>query len=142
MKELLSKKKGLQKEEAILPTKECSTLSQNKVPPKKKKSRMFHIGKALCDLRASINLMPLLMMKKLDDIIVKPARMTLSLEDRSVKTLYGVIKDVLVQVDKFVFPINFVIMDMEEDSKCPLLLGSLSSLQKGQRSTWKQENYY
>jgi len=36
---------------------------------------------------------------------------------------YGVIKDVLVKVDKFTFPVDFVILDMEEDTEVPLILG-------------------
>ena len=35
----------------------------------------------------------------------------------------GIIEDVLVKVDKFIFPIDFVVLDMEEDEKPPLILG-------------------
>jgi len=36
--------------------------------------------------------------------------------------MYGVVKDVLVKVDKFIFPVNFVVMDIEEDKEVPLIL--------------------
>ena len=49
--------------------------------------------------------------------------MTLQLADRSLKFPYGVAEDVLVKVDKFVFPVDFVIMDIEEDLEVPLILG-------------------
>ena len=49
--------------------------------------------------------------------------MTLELLDRSIKYSYGVIKDVFVQVDKFIFPMNFMVMDIEEDKEVPLILG-------------------
>jgi len=49
--------------------------------------------------------------------------MTLQLVDRSIKCPYGVIEDVLVKVDKFTFPLDFVILDMEEETKFPLILG-------------------
>jgi hypothetical protein len=55
------------------------------------------IGRALCDLGASINLMPLSMMKKLNCGEPKPTKMTLTLADRSVTYLYGVLEDVLVK---------------------------------------------
>ncbi|XP_014524457.1 uncharacterized protein LOC106780674 [Vigna radiata var. radiata] len=54
---------------------------------------------------------------------VKPTRMTLQLVYRSVKYPFGVIEDVLVKVDKFTFPVDFVILDMEEDTEVPLILG-------------------
>ena len=43
---------------------------------------------------------------------VKPTSITLSLADRSVKILRGMIKDVLVQVEKFYYPVDFVVVDM------------------------------
>ena len=81
------------------------------------------IGKALIDLGASINLMHLSMLKKIGDLEVKPTRMTLQLTYRSIKCPNGVIEDVLVKVDKFTFLMDFVILDMEEDTKVPLILG-------------------
>ena len=35
----------------------------------------------------------------------------------------GVLEDVLIKVGKFIFPVDFVVMDMEEDTQVPLLLG-------------------
>jgi hypothetical protein len=81
------------------------------------------MGKALLDLGASINLMPLSMLKRIGDLEVKPTRMTLQLANRSLKFPNGVAEDVLVKVDKFVFPVDFVIMDIEEDLEVPLILG-------------------
>jgi len=43
--------------------------------------------------------------------------------DRSIKCPLGVIEDVPVKVDKFYFPANFIVLDMEEDSNVPLILG-------------------
>jgi len=81
------------------------------------------VGRALCDLGASINLMPLSMMKKLGCGEPKPTKMTLTLVDRSVSYPYGVLEDVLVKVNDLLFPVDFVILDMEEDDETPLLLG-------------------
>ena len=52
-----------------------------------------------------------------------PTRMTLQLADRSITRPYGVIKDVMVIVKHFTFPADFVVMDIEEDTKIPLILG-------------------
>ena len=81
------------------------------------------IGKALCYLGASINLMPLSMLKRMGGGKVKPTRMSLTLADLSVKYSYGILEDVLVKVDKFMFSADFVILDMEEDAEVPLLQG-------------------
>ncbi|XP_019451816.1 PREDICTED: uncharacterized protein LOC109353915 [Lupinus angustifolius] len=81
------------------------------------------VGKALLDLGASINLMPLSMLKRIGDLEIKPTRMTLQLADRSIKYPYGVAEDVLVKVDGLVIPVDFFIMDIEEDKDVPLILG-------------------
>ena len=81
------------------------------------------VGKALLELGASINLMPLSILQRIGDLEIKPTRMSLQLANRSVKYPHGVVEDVLVRVDKFMFPTDFVIMDMEEDAEVPLILG-------------------
>nr|KYP77135.1 Retrovirus-related Pol polyprotein from transposon 17.6 [Cajanus cajan] len=80
------------------------------------------IGKALLDLGASINLMPLSMLQRIGDLEVKPTRMTLQLANRSVKYPHGIVEDVLVKVDRLLPPADFVVMDIEEDIDVPLIL--------------------
>ena len=75
------------------------------------------------DLGASINLIPLSMWKKIGDVEVRPTKMTLQLADRSIKYPYGIVEDMIVKVDKFLFLVDFVVMDMEEDVEVPLILG-------------------
>jgi len=48
----------------------------------------------------------------------KPTTVSLQLVDRSIKYPLGVIEDVLVKFDKFYFPADFIVLDMEEDYKC------------------------
>lgn len=121
MKELLNKKMKLNEDEIVALTKECSAILQRKLPPKLKDLDSFTIpcaigsmaiGKALCDLGASINLMPLSILKKLGVGDIKPTRMALQLADQSIKRPYGIMEDALVKVDKFIFPANFVVLDM------------------------------
>ncbi|XP_052723859.1 uncharacterized protein LOC128193791 [Vigna angularis] len=132
MKDLLTKKKKYIEAETIEVQGNCSAIIQKLLPPKFKDPGSFTIpctignlaiGKALIDLGASINLMPLSMFKKIGELDLKPTRMTLQLADRSIKYPHGVVEDVLVKVDKFVFPVDFVIMEMEEDTEVPLILG-------------------
>ncbi|XP_057760431.1 uncharacterized protein LOC130980806 [Arachis stenosperma] len=82
------------------------------------------IPRALCDLRASINLMPLSVMKKLQIEEVKTNRISLQLADLSIKFPVGVVEDLLVKVGPFIFPADFVILDMEEDAKSSIVLGT------------------
>ncbi|XP_073281946.1 uncharacterized protein [Primulina huaijiensis] len=91
---------------------------KNQVP-----DELNETSKALCDLGASINLMHFSVFRKLGLGEPKPTRMSLQLADRSFKYPRGVIEDVLVKVDKFIFPADFVVLDMEEDMEMPLILG-------------------
>ena len=52
-----------------------------------------------------------------------PTAITLQMADRSMAQPEGILEDVLVKVGKFIFPMDFVIMKMEEDTQVPLLLG-------------------
>jgi len=81
------------------------------------------VGKALIELRASINLMPLSMCRRIGELEIMPTRMTLQLADLSITRPYGVVEDVLVKVRQFNFPADFVIMDIEEDVEIPFILG-------------------
>ena len=67
--------------------------------------------------------MSLSMFRRLNLGEVTPTMISLQMADRSIKTPHGICEDVLVRVDKFVFPVDFVILDMEEDEKVPLILG-------------------
>lgn len=49
--------------------------------------------------------------------------MTLQLADRSVKYPRGLVENLLIKVDKFILPVDFVILDMDEDETVPLILG-------------------
>ena len=79
--------------------------------------------KALCDSGASINLMPLFVVKRLSLGELTPTAMTLQMANKIVAHLEGVLEDVLIKVGKFIFLVDFVVMDMEEDTKVPLFLG-------------------
>ncbi|KAL6344263.1 hypothetical protein AAG906_037828 [Vitis piasezkii] len=71
------------------------------------------VEKALLDLGASVNLLPYFVYKQLGLGELKPTSITLSLADRSVKIPRGMIEDVLIQVDKFYYPVDFVVLDLD-----------------------------
>ncbi|KAL6337927.1 hypothetical protein AAG906_005392 [Vitis piasezkii] len=71
------------------------------------------VEKALFDLGASVNLLPYSVYKQLGLGELKPTSITLSLVDRSVKIPRGMIEDVLVQVDKFYYLVDFVVLDTD-----------------------------
>ena len=132
LKELLSNKRKLEEFSTVTLGGECSAVIQNKLPKKLKDPRSFTIPclignlseeRALADLGASINLMPYKIFQKLGLGEPKPTRMSLQLADRSVKFPRGVVEDVLVKVQDFIFPADFVILDMEADVEVPLILG-------------------
>nr|GEW30593.1 reverse transcriptase domain-containing protein [Tanacetum cinerariifolium] len=79
--------------------------------------------KALADLGASINLMPLSVWKKLGLPELISTRMTLELANQAICTPAGIARDVFVPVGKFTFPADFVIVDYESDPRVPLILG-------------------
>nr|GEV76406.1 hypothetical protein [Tanacetum cinerariifolium] len=130
-KALLSNKEKLQ-ELANTPLNEnCSAVILKKLPEKLGDPGKFLIPcgyselkcKALADLRASINLMPLSVWKKLGLPDLIPTRMTLELANRVIYTPDGIARDVFVPIGKFTFPADFVVVDYESDSRVPLILG-------------------
>ncbi|XP_050220298.1 uncharacterized protein LOC126670577 [Mercurialis annua] len=111
----------------------CSSIILNDLLAKLKDPGSFSIPctignmssiNCLCDLVASINLMPLTLFRALcGDQTVKSTSMVLQLADHSLKRPYGIVEDVLVKVDKFIFPVDFVILDYAVDKECPIILG-------------------
>nr|GEZ14996.1 hypothetical protein [Tanacetum cinerariifolium] len=131
LKALLSNKEKLQ-ELANTPLNEnCSAVILKKLPEKHGDPGKFLIPcsfselkcKALADLDASINLMPLSVWKKLGLPELIPTRMTLELANRAICTPDGIVRDIFVPVGKFTFPADFVIVDYESDPRFPLILG-------------------
>ncbi|XP_010523588.2 PREDICTED: uncharacterized protein LOC104801906, partial [Tarenaya hassleriana] len=131
LKDILSKKRTIQ-EETIALNSECSAILKHELPQKMKDPGSFSIPctlgnvsikKALCDLGASVSLMPLSICKMLNIGELKPTRMTLQLADRSIKYPIGILEDVPLKVGNFYVPVDFVVMEMDEDSNIPIILG-------------------
>jgi len=84
------------------------------------------IERALLDLGASVNLLPYSIFQSLNLGELKPTFVTLLLADRSVKVPRGIIEDVLVQIDKFIYLVDFIVLDTQPVEACnsfPVILG-------------------
>ncbi|XP_015168703.1 uncharacterized protein [Solanum tuberosum] len=134
VKDVVANKNRLTEYATVTLTEECISRIQNRLPIKLKDPRSFtvqiQIGKCveargLCDLGASINLMPTSMFLKLGLGKPNPTTIMLQLADRSMSRPDGVIEDILVQVGTLIFPVDFVILDFELDPNVPFILGRL-----------------
>ena len=122
LKDLCTVKKGLNVNKKAFLTEQVSAIIECKTPVKYKDPGCptisaniggISVEKALLDLGASVNLLPYSMYKKLGLGELKPTSITLSLADRSIKIPKGTIEDVLIQVDRFYYPVDFVVLDTE-----------------------------
>ncbi|KAG8490922.1 hypothetical protein CXB51_014749 [Gossypium anomalum] len=132
LRELLANKRKLDEALDLELNTVCSTILQNKLPNKLKNPGSFiipcligslDVNDALADLGANINVMPDKMFKQLGLGKPKQTRMSIQLADKTIRFPRGIIEDVLVKIDKFIFPVDFVVLDIEKDSNTPLILG-------------------
>ncbi|GJY42776.1 hypothetical protein Tco_0430989 [Tanacetum coccineum] len=77
---------------------------------------------ALANLGASVSVMPLSTYLNLGFGELTHTKLTVELADRTVKYPKGILENVLVGIGKFVFPVDFIILDMPKDIKVPLIL--------------------
>ncbi|KAL4354030.1 hypothetical protein GQ457_06G010660 [Hibiscus cannabinus] len=131
LKDMVSKRTRLSEFETVGVTEGCMGMLNNRLPPKLKDPGSFtipcaignhYVGKALCDLGASINLMPKSVFQRLGIGNARPTTVMLQLADRSYVHPEGKIKDILVRVDKFIFPADFIVLDCEADEHAPIIL--------------------
>ena len=119
MKDLLTKKRTMSYEMANN-LHHCSAIATRSIIQKKADSGAFTVPctigllkfeKALCDLGESINLMPLMVFKKLGLGDPTPTNIWLLMADRSIKRPIRILHDVLIKVADFIFHADFVILD-------------------------------
>ena len=136
LKDLCTIKRGLNVNKKVFLIEQVSVIIQCKSPVKYKDlgcpTISVSIGgtcveKALLDLGTSVNLLPYSIYKQLGLGEFKSTSITLSLADRLVNIPRGMIEDVVVQVDKFYYPVDFVVLDTNPVVKgtnyVPLILG-------------------
>ena len=137
LKDLCTVKRKLGVNKKAFMTKQSTSLVRNNLPPKYKDPRSptisivvgnSKLGHALLDLGASVNLLPYSVYVELGLGELEPTNITLQLVDCSVKISRGIVKDVLVQVNKFYFPVDFIVLDTQlvvnQRTQFPVILGS------------------
>ncbi|XP_070041231.1 uncharacterized protein [Nicotiana tomentosiformis] len=133
LKEILIKKRKIEETKVVKLIEHCSAILQNKLPQQCGDPRSFTIpcslgtlnfDQSLCVSGASINLIPLSICSKMENEIgeIRLAPVSLQLANQTKIIPEGIVEDVLVRVDKFVFPIDFIVLNMEENKKVPLIL--------------------
>ncbi|XP_073137326.1 uncharacterized protein [Henckelia pumila] len=104
---------------------ECSTVLQNKLPQKSQDPGSFSIpcqigsllvDNVLCGLGSNINLTPHALAMKLGICNIEPTNISL-------KYPRGVVENILVKIDKFIYPVDLVILDINENCEVPLIFG-------------------
>ncbi len=132
LKEILSKKRKIDEIEEVALTEECSSVVLNKLTPKLKDPGSFSIpcglgsltvDRALCDVGSSVSLMPYSLYERLNLGELRPTTMSLQMADRSIKYPKGILEDFPLKVGDCYVPIDFVILDMPEDSRTQIILG-------------------
>ncbi|XP_016553703.1 uncharacterized protein LOC107853183 [Capsicum annuum] len=130
MKDLISKRR-LVEDETIEVTHHCSAIIKSTYVEKKKDPSAFTIShtigaftfaKAFCDLGESANLIPYTIFHKIGLGKPKTTKIKLLMADRSIKKPMGILHDILVKVDMFIFPADFVILDYAMDVENPIIL--------------------
>ncbi|XP_013639489.1 PREDICTED: uncharacterized protein LOC106344716 [Brassica oleracea var. oleracea] len=132
LKDAVAKKKK-EMEGMVVLTHECSAIIHRLTIPKKLEDPesftlpcaigQLAFEKCLCDLGASVSLMPLSIAKRLGFTQYKKCRLSLVLADRSVKILIGILEDLPVMVGNCEIPTYFVVLEMDEEPTNPLILG-------------------
>ena len=136
LKDLCTVKRKLGVNKEAFMTEQSTSLIRNNLPPKYKDLGSptisivvgnSKLGHALVDLGASVNLLSYSLYVDLGLRELDPTNITLQLADRSVEILRGIVKDVLVQVDKFYFSVDFVVLDTQsvvnQGTQFPMILG-------------------
>ncbi|XP_010246599.1 PREDICTED: uncharacterized protein LOC104589861 [Nelumbo nucifera] len=135
LKELCTNKRKLRGDEKVKVGENVSVVIKRTLPEKHADPYMFtlpcvignkRIERAMLDLGASINVMPYSIYCALNLGPLKEIGVVIQLADRSNAYPEGIVEDVLVHVNDLIFPADFYILKMEEDtitSSAPLLLG-------------------
>ncbi|KAK4723774.1 hypothetical protein R3W88_026553 [Solanum pinnatisectum] len=156
MKELVTKKRILDFE-TIEVSHSCSAIMTKELIKMREDPGVFTIpctismlqfAKAHCDLGESINLMPCAIYKQLGFGEPKATTVRLLMADRSIKHPVGILYDILVKVDRFIFLDDFVILDCEIDAEIPIILGrpfletgrALVDVESGELKFWVNED--
>ncbi|GJT02208.1 RNA-directed DNA polymerase, eukaryota, reverse transcriptase zinc-binding domain protein [Tanacetum coccineum] len=132
MKDLVANKLKTEEDYEIRMNPRFSAMLQNQLPSKEQDLGSFILhcsieildfNNALVDLGVSINIMSFSMYKRLGMGKLEPINMVIEMADNTKCTSKGIVKNLLVKIGKFIFPVDFVVLDMVEDIRIPIILG-------------------
>ncbi|CAM8959826.1 unnamed protein product [Rhodiola kirilowii] len=132
MKEIMTGKRKMDGNATVALSEECSASMHVPMPPKLKDSGSFSIPcnigglairRALCDLGASVSIMPYSLYSKLNLGDLCPTNISIRLADRSCRLPKGILKDVPVKVNNIYIPADFMVLEISEDTDIPIILG-------------------
>ncbi|XP_073137151.1 uncharacterized protein [Henckelia pumila] len=103
LKEILANKKKLTNLDTVTLNEECLAVLLKKLPPQLRDPGSFYVPCAIS--------------------MMEPTTMSLKLADRSIKYPKGIVENVLLKVNEFIFPVDFVVLDMDDDRETSLILG-------------------
>ncbi|GJY75108.1 RNA-directed DNA polymerase, eukaryota, reverse transcriptase zinc-binding domain protein [Tanacetum coccineum] len=130
MKDLVANKQLTEEYDEVRMNPRCSALLQNQLPLKENDPGSFILpcsikrldfNNALADLGASI--VPFSMFKHLGIGKLKPNNMGIEMADDTKCIPKGIVKNLLIKIDKFILPADFFILEMIEDFRMPVILG-------------------
>ena len=132
-KDLIAKKEKIQDDGVVILSAFCSQFVKGKMPAKRRDPGSCVIPcemgdkkfpKCLLDQGSGISLMALKTARSIGlEARIEPIDIDLQLADHSIVKPKGIIEDVLVKVDKFILPVDFIVIEMEEDKDMPILFG-------------------
>ncbi|CAM8978924.1 unnamed protein product [Rhodiola kirilowii] len=132
LKDIVSNRRVIEESSMVALNAECSAIVQSRMPGKMQDQGSFsipislgkiEIDRALCDLWASISLIPYSLYEKIDMGELHPTTISLKLADRSSRIPNGVLRDVPIKVGKFFIPVDFYVLDMDSEQETPIILG-------------------
>ncbi|CAM8914213.1 unnamed protein product [Rhodiola kirilowii] len=132
LKDIVSNRRVIEESSMVALNAECSAIVQSRMPRKMQDQGSFsipislgkiEIDRALCDLGASISLIPYSLYEKIDMGELHPTTISLKLADRCSRVPNGVLRDVPIKVGKFFIPVDFYVLDMDSEQETPVILG-------------------
>ncbi|XP_074572627.1 uncharacterized protein LOC141829111 [Curcuma longa] len=133
IKGLMSTKNITEAKHTVALMEEVSAIIlNNKLSPKLKDPRSFtipckigmiSIGRAFCNIGARVSIIPYATSEKYGYTDLKLTTMAIQLADHSCRYPMGIVEDVTVEVGRFTVPTDFIVLDIEEDSSIPIILG-------------------
>ncbi|XP_021321791.1 uncharacterized protein LOC110437626 [Sorghum bicolor] len=150
IKDIINNKRPLPSAEVVKLIEECSAAILNHLPEKKQDPGCptitcsigtQHFDHALCDLGASVSVMPKSVFDRLNFTNLEPTNMTLQLADSSVRYPTRIAPDIPVKIRGYYVPVDFVVLNMELTKETPLILGRPFLSTAKAKLMWEPEKF-